>query len=77
MMETEAISELLAEKQICDADEERYRQSMSEGEFQFVAPPLCPLCGSNRGQWRGYRPRKKGHTVHRRWCRGCGRWFGV
>jgi len=35
----------------------------------------CPKCNGMNGQWRGYRTRKDGSVLHRRWCKQCGKWF--
>ena len=48
----------------------------TSGCYHFLVPnSACPQCGSESGQWRGYRTRKNGGTTHRRRCNGCSLWF--
>ena len=43
---------------------------------ESICEPSCPRCGRGKGQWRGYRQLASNDVVHRRWCTGCGKWFG-
>ncbi len=53
MMETEAISELIMEKERSDTEWESYYNSAEE-ELRILELSQCPRCGSCKGQWRGY-----------------------
>ena len=46
-----------------------------EGVRQQIEHGICPFCDTHRGQWRGYRARKRGAAVHRRLCNECKKWY--
>lgn len=72
---TVQISSLLENKNIVDSHRDDYRDLQNEQEKGSFILAGCPRCGSNRGQWRGYRKRKNGSLTHRRYCSACKKWF--
>ena len=58
---------------VCEEPELKQEVCLSI-ELDFV--PRCPRCGTIRGQWRGFRERRRDRLIfRRRWCKNCGRWF--
>lgn len=66
---------LLEDKLRFDAIYEAIPANQTSQTILVNPTKACPACGSNHGQWRGYRSRKHGTTMHRRWCRACNHWF--
>lgn len=56
-------------------EEGEWHGVQDQGSPVMLGLEACPKCASRNGQWRGYRTRKDGSVVHRRWCRDCGTWF--
>jgi hypothetical protein len=75
--ESKVVNDLLLEKLWVDACWDRYHESLTGVVVRPLSGIDCPKCGDQKGQWRGYRERQHGGTLHRRWCRSCGRWFCV